>query len=215
MNAHPLSLTIAMVLCFGCAPGMAPVSGGSTTLSGRHDVGVGASARIPLGENRAAPLSRPRGGMSPLAFFRRGLAGGWDVGLVLSPAGGRVEARHERELRGGSTRVSFSYGTGGWFTYSLDEDGDSVPGGGLMVPLVFGVDIGGLYEAWSGSVSAMECQAGRQYIRTGALVGLAMGLRWLHVWMELLAEYEWARAGEASPSSQWVLTPSFGIRARL
>ena len=88
-------------------------------------------------------------------------------------------------------------------------------GGGLLFPLVLGVDIGGLYEAWFGSVSAIEFHSGQSYLRTGAALGLAMGLRWIHFWAELLTEYEWAASGTPGETDRWVMTPSFGVRFRL
>ena len=127
----------------------------------------------------------------------------------------RLELRHESELRAGSTRVALLYGAGGWAGHLKDDDGHHGWRAGVQLPIVVGVDIGGLYEAWGGGLVSFESLGGVHWLRAGGLLGLAMGLRWLHFWVELTVEHESALEDHMGPRSRWVLSPSFGVRVRL
>jgi len=209
-----LRLILTTTMLAACAPVAPPMTGGSTTLAGRQDLSFGAAARIPLGEDAPA-LGRRRAGLSPLGALRLGLPRGWDLGLIVAGPSGRLELRHETELRAGSTRVALLYGVSGWAGHWEDDAGGRGWRAGAQLPAVVGVDIGGLYEAWGGFVMSFETLDDARWLRGGALLGLAMGLRWLHFWVELTIERERALGHHVGPRARWVLGPSFGFRVRL
>jgi len=153
--------------------------------------------------------------MSPVGALRIGLPGGWDLGLIAAGPSGRLELRHETELRAGSTRVALLYGAGGWAGHLKDGEEGHDWRAGVQLPIVVGVDIGGLYEAWGGGIVTFESLGGVHWLRAGGLLGLAMGLRWLHFWVELTVEYESAARDHVGSRARWVLSPSFGVRFRL
>ncbi len=205
---------LALLILAGCAPITPPIAGGSTTLAGRQDLAFGAGARIPLGHPGPA-LERPRAGLSPVAAVRVGLPHGWDVGLVAAGPSGRLELRHETELRAGSTRAALIYGISGFAGHWEDHLGGGGWRAGAQAPVIVGVDIGGLYEAWGGFLASFEADEDARWLRGGVLFGLAMGLRWVHFWVELTVEHERAVGSGSPPRAHWVLGPSFGVRFRI
>ena len=217
------------------------MSGGSTTPRNRTDVGFGGAARIPLGDLRDPVVSDPgeesqyryaadAGGGFPMAYVRYGLAKNWDLGLMVSGAMVRAEARYERILQEGTTRRVLMVGMapyGGWIP-DRDQSGS---GGrvGFEVPFVFGVEIGGLYELWLGArgsgeyvfgdfqISGAEQKASGAGVRAGPVIGMALGVRRIHALVELTAAYEYwfiDHAGRSLDRGGFVLIPGFGIRFR-
>ncbi len=234
------SVLVTLAALGGCATAVPAMSGGSITPKNRTDIGLGGAARVPLGELRDPLVADPgeseyryaadAGGVVPMAYGRYGLAENWDLGLMVSGATVRAEARFERLLQSGTTRTALTVGLapyGGWIP---DRD-DSGRGGrvGFEVPFVFGVEIGGIYEFWLGArasgeyvfgdfqISGSDQRASGAGVRAGPVVGMALGVRRVHALVELTTAYEYwfiDHAGTSLNRGGFVLIPGFGIRLR-
>ena len=225
----------------GCATAIPAMSGGSTTPEHRTDLGLGGAARVPLGDLRDPVVLDPgqsqyryaadAGGVVPMAYGRYGIARNWDLGLMVSGATVKAEARYEKVLQEGTTRSSLVVGLapyGGWIP-DRDQSGS---GGrvGFEVPFVYGVEIGGIYEMWIGArasgeyafgdfqIAGSEQKASGTGLRAGPVIGMALGIRRIHVLIELTAAYEYwfiDHAGTSLDRGGFVLIPGFGVRLRL
>lgn len=243
MSPHRVAaLSAALALLAGCAGPIPSLGGGSTTPAHRTDLALGGGARVPTGELRrvAGPAreSTRGGGVVPVAAVRHGVARGWDVGLSAAGPTVRTELRHEKVLRHGSTRPSYVFAIAPYVGFLPEGDegaGDGLRFGLDLLPLAYSVDFGGVYEAWAGPRFAVEHVRGDYAlgdatepasawgVRAGAIVGLGLGLRRVHVLFELSAYYErWSGdhgAGTASAQSLdaqgLVLEPAFALRVRL
>lgn len=224
----------------GCATAVPSMSGGSITPRHRTDLGLGGAARIPLGNLRDPVVSDPgeseyryaadAGGVVPMAYGRYGLADKWDLGLMVSGATVRAEARYESVLQQGTTRTVLMLGLapyGGWIP-DRDQSGS---GGrvGFEIPFTFGVEIGGIYEIWIGArasaegvfgdfrISGSDARASGAGVRAGPVVGMALGVRRIHALVELTTAYEYwfiDHAGTSLDRGGFVLIPGFGVRLR-
>jgi len=225
----------------GCATALPAMSGGSTAPKNRTDIGLGGAARVPLGDLKDPAVPDPgqsqyqyatdAGGVVPMAYGRYGIARNWDLSLMVSGATVQAVARHESVLREGTSRSALIVGLapfGGWIP-DRDQSGS---GGrvGFEVPFVYGVDIGGIYEVWLGArasgqyvfgdfqVSGSQQRASGAGVQAGPVIGMALGVRRIHVLMELTAAYEhWFidHAGTSLNRGGFVLIPGFGVRLRL
>ena len=234
-------LLASLVALTGCATAVPAMSGGSTTPKTRTDLGLGGAARVPLGDLRDPAVLDPgesqyryaadAGGVVPMAYGRYGIARNWDLGLMVSGATVKAEARYEKVLQEGTTRSSLVVGLapyGGWIP---DRD-QSGRGGrvGFEVPFVYGVDFGGIYELWFGArgsgeyvfgdfeVAGSEQKASGAGVRLGPVIGMALGVRRIHALVELTAAYEYwfiDHAGASLNRGGFVLIPGFGLRLRL
>lgn len=233
---------MAATLATGCAGPIPSLGGGSTTPAHRTDLALGGAVRVPTGELRDVPgpaRSSTRGnGIVPVAAVRHGVSRGWDVGLSVAGTTLRTELRHEKVLRHGSTRPSYVFAVAPYVgVLSEDEEGsgDGLRFGVDLLPLAYSVDFGGVYELWVGPRLGVEhvrgdyaldgaTRAARAWgVRAGAILGLGLGFRRVHVLFELSAYYErWSGDhGEGSASAQsldaqgLVLEPAFALRVRL
>lgn len=227
-----------MLTLAGCTSALPTFSGGSTTARYRTDVGFGGAARVPVGKLRDNVVTNPyrerveAGGVVPTAYVRRGLNERFDLGIMVSGTDVRLDFRGEKVLSPEPTiRTAFVYALapfGGWIV----EDDNSGSGGraGLDVPLVYGIDFGGVYELWLGPrvtneyiwgnfpLAGLRPRATAIGLRAGAVIGMALGLRRIHAMIELTAAWEqwW---GEHSTTSLnhggVVLIPAFGLRIRI
>ena len=224
----------------GCATAMPAMTGASTTPEDRTDIGLGGAARVPLGDLRDPAVVDPgeptyryaadAGGVVPMAYGRYGIARQWDIGLMVSGPTVRAEARYEKVLRVGTTRSSLVVGLapfGGWIP---DRDGSGSGGRvGFEVPFAYGVEIGGVYEVWIGARASGEAvfgdfqvagsaqRASGGGVRVGPLIGMALGIRRVHVLVELTPAYErWfiEHGGASLDRGGFVLIPGFGVRIR-
>ncbi|UCH30261.1 MAG: hypothetical protein JSV06_04340 [Myxococcales bacterium] len=234
------SLLVTLAAIGGCATAVPAMSGGSTTPKNRTDVGFGGAARVPLGDLKDPAVLDPgesqyryaadAGGVVPMAYGRYGIAKNWDLGLMVSGATVRAEARYESVLQEGTTRTVLMVGMapyGGW----IPEREQSGKGGrvGFEVPFVFGVEIGGIYEMWIGArgsgeyvfgdfqIAGSQQKASGAGVRAGPVVGMALGVRRIHALVELTAAYEYwwiDHAGTSLDRGGFVLIPGFGMRLR-
>lgn len=224
-------------LAWGCASTLPSWSGASTTPKKRVDLATGAAVRVPFGELRdvrrtpdesAYGRDTQSGGVVPVAQVRYGFARGQDLGLLVAGATLRLDYRREFSAREGSTRPTWMVGVAP-FAGALTGDAS---GGrfGIEVPLLYGIDFGGLYDFWIGPRLRVEHIRGTFDLRGdavqghgtvlggGFVLGLAAGFRRVHAFIEGSFEYEHAfvRHGELDRSrGGFVLTPSFGIRVRI
>ena len=224
----------------GCATAMPAMSGGSIAPEHRTDFALGGAARVPLGDLRDPAVVDPgqseyryaadAGGVVPMVYARYGIGRAWDLGLMVSGTTVRVEARYAHVLREGTARSSLIVGLapyGGW----IPERDQSGSGGrvGFEVPFVYGVDIGGIYEIWLGARASGEgvfgdfqlmgsqARASGGGVRAGPLIGMGLGVRRIHVLVELTAAYEhWFidHAGTSLDRGGFVLIPGFALRLR-
>lgn len=242
-SPRQLAGLLAGLLLVGCAPALPTWTGGSTTPRDRGDVAFGTAVRLPTGALRdlgPAPSDyRERAepaGFAPVALARYGVKRGLDVGLMLAGTTLRLEVRGEVSPREGSTRPTWIVGAApfvGWLP-GRDVEGGREGGGlraGLDLPAARAIEIGGLYEVWLGLRGGMElvrgdfAQAGAPTarasafaVRAGPMLGMAIGFRRFHAFVELTAAYEhwWGSHGETSlRRGGVVLLPSFGLRVRL
>ena len=225
----------------GCATAVPLMSGASTTPENRTDLGLGGAARVPLGNLKDPVVLDPgesqyryasdAGGVVPMAYGRYGIAENWDLGLMVSGATIRAEARWAKVLQEGTTRSTLVVGLapyGGWIP-DRDQSGS---GGrvGFEVPFVYGVEIGGVYEIWIGArgsgeyvfgdfqIAGSAQKASGAGVRAGPVIGMALGVRRIHALIELTAAYEYwfiDHAGTSLNRGGFVLIPGFGIRFRL
>lgn len=224
------TLVAVVGLLAGCAPVAPAWSGGSTTPHERHDLALGGAVRVPLGmaaddvrhdaQGGAAPT-----GIAPVAMYRLGLPEHWDLGLAALGAGGRLEARREHVLEEASTRKALVYGVSVDALWVSPPERDAAEPGTIFLsaqlPLVYGLDVGGIFEGWFGArLRAGAVRAPTQIgsdstwnalLAAEALVGIAAGFRRVHAFAELAAGYEWWSV----LGGVVVLTPSFGLRLRI
>jgi len=240
-QALVLALSAAFTLS-GCAAALPALGGGSTTPARRGDLLLGGAARVPFGKLREpalAPTGESRyrrdaqaSGVVPVVAARYGLAHHLDLGILVAGTTVRGELRREHVLVEDSTRPSFVYGLAPFV--GMVEGGGSEGGRatrfGLDLPVTYAVEIGGLYEVWLGIRAGAEGVRGQlgadgvredvsaQKVYGGALFGVGLGFRRLHVLLELTAAYEqwWGSHGITSfDRGGFVLTPAFALRFRI
>ncbi|MEO0324958.1 MAG: hypothetical protein AAF447_18490 [Myxococcota bacterium] len=222
----------------GCAAALPALSGGSTTPVHRGDLALGAAARLPTGALRDVALAgsrfreaAERGGVAPVALGRAGLPGGWDAQLLLAGTTLRFAVHHELDPTPASTRWAWLVGAAPYAGWIPDDDGAGRGARfGLDVPLLRTVEVSGLYEAWVGPRLGVEGVRGRFAqegqdadatavgLKAGALLGLGLGFRRLHVLAELTVAYErwWGSHGDVRLNRGGVvLTPAFAVRLRI
>lgn len=233
------ALALLCLLWLGaCAVAPPALSGGSTTPHGRADVAVGGAARVAFGDLRPVAAPDPDGyardaqatGIAPVVAARYGVGEHLDLGLGVAGGLARAELRRERVLAEGSTRPSVVYGVAPYVGFAEGDPSGRTTRFGLDLPLTYSVDFGGVYELWLGPRVGIEwvrgelpsggtdgrVRAGK--LSAGALLGLALGFRRLHVMLELNAAYErwWGEHGGASlRRGGLVLTPAFALRLRI
>ncbi len=230
---------LAMSCAMACATAIPTYSGASTTPKKRSDLMLGGAARIPVGSLRdfGPADSRYRetaetGGIVPVAAFRHGLTRHRDLGVMVAGTNVRLEVRGETGVREGSTRPAWIWAAAAYGGYVPDRDGDGGGGRfGIDVPVVYGIDFGGLYDVWIGPrlgaqmvVGDFEFEDGRTEAATagalslGGVVGVAAGFRRVHAMLEVTVAYEhWfgSHGDQSLRRGGFVVTPGFALRLRL
>lgn len=214
--APAIAVALIVTSASGCASAVPSFAGAETTPAGRVDTLVGATARIvatdppvPSGERERAIAAD---GVAPAGALRIGVDRNWDVGVVIAGTSGRAELRYGTRLTSSSR---LHVGLGAYGGYVASEVDATISGGrtGLLVPLVVGYELGSLAEVWAGARAGAELSVvGGQAAwigRVGGLVGLALGLRRVHVLAELAVD---AELGDLGP--MLVLTPAAAVRVR-
>lgn len=217
-----------------CAMSTPAFSGARTTPRDRADVIVGAAVRTPVSDLARSNAERSaedrnlltllgREGVTPTGSFRYGVSEYVDVGATVSATTLALTARRSFVLDEDTRIIVGLQPRGGWLS------GDDAHGYlfGANVPLVLGRNFGGVYEFWAGISVGIDRAAGRvggtndvssTGFRTGAVVGLSVGLRTIAALVELAADYEWWNGKQGSTSAAMnglVLTPAFALRIRL
>lgn len=242
-------LPVLLLLC-ACAPALPAWSGGSTTPQRRGDVLLGTAVRVPLGklrrtENSALREAAEEQGLTPVGAFRYGFGRGpdapqRDLGVMVAANHLRLTYRSEFGVTEGATRSAYTWGVAllGGVLPESGPFGDYQGSGmrfGFDVPLTWGADFGGLYDAWAGvsiggdhafgdyeitgaSGAGVSEAASATTLRASAFFGLSGGFRRLHFFGELRAAYEYTFASHGEQDLDRggvVLTPSFGMRLRI
>ena len=211
-----------------CAPTFPSFAGGRTTPRGRTDLALGAAIRVPVGDLADEPTLVPvaSGGVAPGASVRHGVARDIDLGLEVSGAAARAHLR----LALGAGLVHLVTGLAPHV--GLGHEGGELFRVGGTIPILLAVNVLSIYEVWIGlqlGVEHLFGQAGTDSIsmtglRTGGVVGLAVGFRRFHVLVELGIDHElWTGSVSDVPGAAsrpverngLVLTPAFGLRLRL
>lgn len=227
-----LAWGVLVSVASGCAPSLPSFAGSRTTPADRTDVLLGMAARVPTGDlasDASLALAGP-GGLAPAGVVRVGVSPEVDVGMVVSGASGRLEARYGTRL--GQLRAHIGVaGFGGYAVTDPDANGAQGSGwrAGGFVPLTLAFDVAGILEAWIGArlafervegdlgPSALGARTDAWGLRGGGVIGLALGFRRVHVLAELAVDGEhWSgHVGTTSFERAGVsLTPAFGARVR-
>lgn len=218
----------------GCAVSSPTFSGSRTTPRDRTDVLLGAGVRTPVSDLARTSAERSsedrntltllgREGVSPTGTVRYGVSEHVDLGATVSSTSFALVARRSFVLDEDTRLVLGLQPRSGWLSGS-DAHGYML---GASVPLVLGINFGGVYEFWAGLAVGLDHARGRvgsatdleaTGIRAGGVVGLSVGFRTLAALVELSADYEWWSGKQGSTSTAMnglVLTPQFAIRVRL
>lgn len=221
--------SLTLLFLVACAPALPSFAGGRTVPSGRTDLALGGAVRVPVGDMVAPPMGDASdralaltavGGATPAAFVRHGLTDDVDLGVEATASSARLLAR-------GRFRSGLMSFVGGIAPHVglAHVDGELVRAG-ATIPLVLAIDVVSAYEIWIGVRAGLEHVFGElggeaismTGLRTGGMVGLAVGFRRFSVLVELGVDHElWTGSVGAVrvERSGLVLTPAFGFRLRL
>ncbi|MCC6873892.1 MAG: hypothetical protein IT378_06220 [Sandaracinaceae bacterium] len=220
----------------GCAPAGPVLAGGRTTPRERSDVALGAAVRVPVtdlvppaaGDARELTSFGAPGGATPLALVRYGLSDQVELGVESLGAGGRLTLRAQLPSEG-MLRLLVGLAPEAAAVWSEPREGTqggSAFRGGVSLPILLAIDVLSLFEVWLGprwgALHVAGDSAGRAVsltgMRTGGVVGLAVGFRRVHVMVELAVDHEYWTGHLASAYVErhaLVLTPAFAVRLRL
>lgn len=241
MRARAAIVSAFALASVACAPAAPMLLGGRTTPRDRVDVGLGGAVRVPLGdlEPRAMPAGAEEvlafaepGGASPVALARWGVVRHAHLGLSATGSTARLELMGEARL---STFIRLMYGIAPYGGYAWSDARQGTGGGegwrvGALAPLAITMEAAGVIEGWlgarvgfehaDGSVGAetMRSAGHLSAFRAGLFLGIAAGIRRVHVMVELAADYEYwvgALGGMAIERQGIALTPGFALRIRL
>lgn len=163
-------------------------------------------------------------GVAPWVGGRIGIQGDNEGGLAYSGRSLRLDGRHAFSLGGPTLSVGLGASAIAAQRPGEGRDGSSVYGGGLDLPILFGVKSSSdLYSLWLGPRAGFEFLSGRvatdpttladvsaRHFFAGFSAGLKVGFRHVHVAIELDGAYhraDGAFAGVKLGLGQFTLTP--------
>lgn len=226
-----------LLTAVGCATALPGLTGSDVVPVGRSDVAAGAAFRIPVqrlegvpGEDESLSAGAPTGA-APYGAVRHGVTREVDLGAEILGSTARLSVRGRRSLPSGLRLLGAIEPYGGYLGTGAREGAEATRAfrGGVSLPLVLGLDITSLYEVWLGLRAGLEHVRGRvgprgerddlelTGLRTGFLLGLALGFRRLHLLVELAVDHElwWGRrAGRSFERNGIVLNPGVALRLR-
>jgi hypothetical protein len=230
-----LLLSLPLLLA-GCGGGLPLLHPAHVLPPGEIRTGAGLSGQIAL--LAAAPSTEPaalRGeridpfavapAIAPWVNARIGIANNNEAGLTYAGRSIRLDGRHAFSL-GGPT-LSLGLGASAVVAERPGLGVESIRGGGIDVPLLFGLkSTSDLYAIWLGPRAGLELLRGRllgdspkgiapvdvsaRHIFAGFVAGVRAGFRHIHVALELDGSYHRADgliAGAAVSRNQLTLTP--------
>lgn len=221
------ALVGAALSLLGCGAGAPLLHPAHVLAPGNVSVGAGLSGALnlsaasdPVSGGKLAELAAAPG-IAPWVSGRFGIAGDNEAGLTYTGRSLRVDARHAFPL---GTAAALSVGLGGSLISPLrpadDDGGSSVFGGGVDVPVLFGVHSkSDLYAFWIGPRGGFESMSGdvalsrvsARHFFGGFVVGVRGGFRHVHVALELDGAYHRADGtlvGAPTGVSLFTLAPS-------
>ncbi|HJL19579.1 MAG TPA: hypothetical protein RMH99_28205 [Sandaracinaceae bacterium LLY-WYZ-13_1] len=208
--------------------------GGGTVPHDRTDLAVGAAVRVPVGGlvpegaedvDAALGFGAP-GGVAPVALVRHGVTDDVDLGVTAAGSSLHAPVRAQLALGGSSLRLVAGLAP----HVGVVHDEGAAARFGATLPIGFAFDALSILSAWLAARVGVEHVTGElgaddaarsvalTGVRTGGVVGLAVGFRRLHVLVELGVDHErWLGdlADNAIDTDGIVLTPAFAVRLRL
>ncbi len=235
------ALALACTTCMGCAANAPLLYGGRTAPAKRAELTAGAGTRHQVsGYDAGAEVisgidAASVAGSAPVAALRYGLSDTMDAGVMMTPWSIRLDGRLSYVIRRSRiaqvalmTGISPSYSSLSAIEFSSVSLGGSRYG--LDVPLLLGIDVDGLIEAWAGARVGAERLDGHIRaseeadadiaawgLRAGPVVGLGAGFRRLHCLVEASLLYErWdgRQGAEEAVLSGVAVQTAFAIRYR-
>ncbi len=245
MTPSPTGASAALVgaalSLLGCGAGAPLLHSAHVLHAGDVTAGAGLSGELALSQLSVSPGSDPRGagrlaqiaaapGIAPWVGGRFGIAGSNEAGLTYTGRNLRIDVRHAFALG----TAALSVGIGGSVIAAerpgQDVEGSSVFGGGVDIPVLFGVHSkSDLYAFWVGPRAGFEALNGHiatSQVQTDALalsdvsarhffggfvVGVRGGFRHIHVAIEVDGAYHRADGsifGSSTGVGLFSLTPS-------
>ena len=223
----------------GCGGGAPLLHPAHVLTPGKMSLGAGASGQFALrsvgtedSDNARLEQATVAPGVAPWVGGRVGIDGSNEAGLTYTARTVRADARHAFDLGG----PALSVGGGASLIFpqrpGRDDSDTRLYGGGIDVPVLFGVRTSSdLYALWIGPRAGFALMGGSvrstepvapggeatardfdaRHFHVGMVAGVRAGFRHLHVAVELDGAYHYAEAtlGDASASiDQVTLTPA-------
>lgn len=237
MTPSPAGASAALVVALGllgCGAGAPLLHSAHVLHAGDVTAGAGLSGELTLsqlrissgvdvaGAGRLAQLAAAPG-VAPWVGGRIGIAGSNEAGLTYTGRNVRVDVRHAFALG----TAALSVGVGGSVIVARrpgqDTSSDSVYGGGVDVPVLFGVHSkSDLYALWVGPRAGFEALNGQlamgevsaRHFTGGFVAGVRGGFRHIHVAIEVDGAYHRADgtiAGTKAGVGLFDLAPSTAL----
>ena len=235
MTPSPTGASAALVgaalSLLGCGAGVPLLHSAHVLHAGDVTAGAGLSGEVTLSKLSAISGTNPSGagtlaqvaaapGVAPWVGGRIGIAGSNEAGLTYTGRNVRLDVRHAFALG----TAALSVGVGGSVIVAerpgQASSGNSVYGGGVDIPVLFGVHSkSDLYAFWAGPRVGFEALNGQigsseisaRHFAGGFVVGVRGGFRHIHVAIEVDGAYHRADgslAGASTGVSLFSLAPS-------
>ena len=239
--AGAFALVGAALSLLGCGAGAPLLHSAHVLHAGDITAGAGLSGELALSQLDVSTGSDPRGagrlaqlaaapGIAPWVAGRFGIVGSNEAGLTYTGRNLRIDVRHAFALG----TAALSVGVGGSMIAAerpgRDIAGSSVFGGGVDIPVLFGVHSkNDLYAFWIGPRAGFEAMSGQvavsqgqtdtlvltdvsaRHFFSGFVVGVRGGFRHIHVAIEVDGAYHRADGsilGTSTGVGLFALAPS-------